>query len=451
MTVKIGKNVISREHISALLRDDELVVMHKFIVRTGRKAHRHSLRGTGGRPECNVKRGKHRRRVVLFSAAVLGIFFKMRTVGFGTGYRPIFADDLLMVEVHARDPHIAVSIDLHEETLREFILVEHRGIARHVLILSGFDRHISDRAAAKRGKSGLHDAARIVQREMQMSAERHGLRIFVQNLRQILGIPIGAEIAAVYGVVDHRMREDEYELIRVFRRHLRERLVEPFQRVIGKGDRILRRRKHRDHMEAVDHAVTVAHTRKRFCIDIRQEIIVAEQRVDIFRLRRGIRRPPALDVMISGRVDHRNLGGRKYALINGLEIICLLIFPAVTGVDDVSYCEYGIKTVRVVEKSLRLQLLQCALKFFRNRIRRAVHNVHVADRGKRKYDIVGIKLLLIRLEICIQQFFKLLLHVFPCFVDNLLNFLILPADRGVDESLHLLGGHIRRQRLSDNF
>lgn len=118
-------------------------------------------------------------------------------------------------------------------------------------------------------------------------------------------------------------------------------------------------------MEAVDHAVTVARTRKRFCVNIRQEIIVAEQLVDVFRFRRGIRRPPALDVMVSGRVDHRNLSRREHALINGFEIICLFVFSAVTGVDDVTYCEYGIKAVRIVEESLCFQLLQGTLKFFR--------------------------------------------------------------------------------------
>ena len=162
-----------------------------------------------------------------------------------------------MIEVHAGDAHVAVPVNLHKQALRELILVVHRGGTRHIFISAVLDRHIADRSASERGKSRLHNAPRIIQREMQMSAKCHDLRIFRENVGNVTRCPIGSEIASVYGSLDHRMRQHENELIGILFCDLSKRLIQPCFCGLRIGDGTRRLRNHRNHMEAVHHAMPV--------------------------------------------------------------------------------------------------------------------------------------------------------------------------------------------------
>ena len=233
---------------------------------------------------------------------------------------------------------------------------------------------------------------------MQMSAESHDLIVFRENIREILRIPhicdarieIGTEVAAVHGVVDHRMREDNHKLIRIFFCDLGERFIQPLLCGVRIGHRIGADRQKRDHMEAVHDTVAVALVGKRVFVDIGKEIILAEDIVEILGRENRASRP--CNVVVAGHEDHRRFRRRKCLLIDGLVILHLAVFAAVAArIDQVSHGKHRIKTVLVVDQRLLFELGKCVFQFFGSRIRRAVRDMHIADRGKGKHNAVGIK------------------------------------------------------------
>ena len=226
--------------------------------------------------------------VVFGITAVFAVGGQMRAVGGRMSDLPRRVDGGLVIEVHAVEAHIAVFVDLTDQTLRKFEFILHGGQRSHVFIAAVLDRHIADGAAADGRERRLHNASGIVEREVQMSAEGDDLIVFGEDVGQIARDPhilkrgalLSAEGASVDGVVDHGVRQNDDVSVRIFGRDLRERFVEPILRCLRVGNLGVRHGEKCDDVIAVYHAMTVALRCQNILINVLQEVIGAEHFVE---------------------------------------------------------------------------------------------------------------------------------------------------------------------------
>lgn len=133
---------------------------------------------------------KYRWLIVSFVGAGACIYGKVGIVAFRVRNDPLFTDFGLLFEIQPCEAHISCGGKLHEKPLRQLKAVRNEtgrgGLGKAV----GFHAEIAHSSGADGGKFRLHDASRIVQREMQVSAENDGLRILRQNIRKLLPSPM---------------------------------------------------------------------------------------------------------------------------------------------------------------------------------------------------------------------------------------------------------------------
>ena len=331
--------------------------------------------------------GKDGGGIVFGIASVFSVCGQMRAVGGRMGDLPRRVDRSFVVEVHAIEAHIAVLVDLTDQTLRKFEFILHRGQRSHVFIATVLDRHIADGAATDGRERGLHNASGIVEREVQMSTEGDDLIVFGEDVGQIAcdphilerGALLSAERASVDGIVDHGMRQNDDVSVRIFGRDLCERFVEPSLRCLCVGNLGVRYGEKRDDVIAVHHAMTVALRCQNILVNVLQEVIGTEHFVEDIGVDLRFRAP--MHVVVADREDHGHFLRIENAFVNLFINADLLEFAAVAacvdqvtdGEDRVNASEFLDLRERVCEKSLVSA-------------RVVVAHMNVADRGKRKND-----------------------------------------------------------------
>ena len=359
--------------------------------------------------------------IVFGITAVFSVGGQMSAVTRRMGDLPRRIDRGFVVEVHAVDTHIAVFVDLADQTLRKFKFVLHRRQRSHVFIIAVFDRHIADGAATDGRERGLHNASGIVEREVQMSAEGDDLIIFGKNVGQIARYPhilerragFSAERASVNGVVDHGVCQNDHVSIGIFGRDLRESLIQPIFRCLRVGYVGIRDGKKRDDVIAVDHTMTVALRFQRVTVNVLQKVIGTEHFVELVSI--DFRFCAPVYVMVADREDHGHFLRIKNAFVNLFINVDLFEFTAVTacvdqvtdGEDRVDASEFLDLCERVREKGFVTAGV-------------VVAHMNVADRGKRKNDFGFI-------ECIFHKRFLSACHKQVCFYLILYQFLHTPS------------------------
>jgi len=237
----------------------------------------------------------------------------------------------------------------------------------------------------------LHDTAGVVERKVQVSAERDDLIIFGKNVGDVARYPhigqcgagLSAERASVDGVVDHGVREDEYIGVWICLRDLREGFVQPDLGLLREGDVGIGNGKKCQNMVAADDTVTVALRGKDFRIYVGEKIVLSEHPVQNIGVCFGLCTP--FDVVIADGVYHGRFLGIENAFVDALIIVHLLVFAAVAAcVDQIACHENGVDAVRL---DLQKRVFKIALVAFVG----VVADMDITDRGKGECDLVFIE------------------------------------------------------------
>lgn len=331
--------------------------------------------------------GKNGRGIVFREAAVLAVRGQMRAVGGRVSKLPRRVKGGLVVEVHAVESHISVFVDLTDESLRKLEFVLHGRQRSHVFIAAVLDRHVADGAATDGGKRGLHDAAGVVEGEMQVSAENDDLIVFGKNVRYVArdphilerGAGLSAERASVYSIVDHGMRQNDDVGVRIFGGDLRQRAVEPILRCLRIGNVRIRHGEQREDMIAVHDAMAVALRFQNIHVNVLLEVIGAEHFVELRGFCFRFRAP--MHVVIADGEDHGHFLRIENAFIYFFINVDLFEFAAVAArVDEVADGEDRVNAAEFLDLLERVR----EKGFVASGI--VVAHMNVADRGERKND-----------------------------------------------------------------
>ena len=367
------------------------IVVREFIVLCGGEFDGGDLSLLVGFDEGDADFGERGCLIVFGEAAILAVFFQMSAVACRIGDLPRGVDGRFIVEIHAVDSHIAVFVDLTEQTLRKFVFILHRRCACHIDVAAVLDRHIVDGAATEGSELGLHDAAGIVEREMQMSAERNDLIVFGKNIGDITrdphigqrGAGLSAERASVDGVVDHGVRKDQHVRIGICRRDFGKRFVKPSLGRFREGDVGIGDGEECQNVIAADHTVAVAFCGKDIPVDVGEEIILSEHTVENVGMNFRVCAP--FDVMVTDGVYHGCYLGIENGFVNPFIIVHLLVLAAVAAcIDQVTCDENGVDTAL-------LELRECACEIVFVAFVRVVADVNVTDRRKGERDLIFVE------------------------------------------------------------
>ena len=390
--VEIGKDLYCFERfVRGSVFELQRIVVRKLVILCGGEFDGGNLSFLVGFDEGDADFGECGCGVVFGEAAILAVFFQVCAVACRIGDLPRGVDGRFVVEIHAIDSHIAVFVDLAEQTLRKFVFVLHRRRACHVDVAAVLDRHIVDGAATKGSELGLHDAAGIVERKMQMSAERNDLIIFGKNIGDITRDPhisqcragLSAERASVDGIIDHGVREDQHIRIGVCRRDFSKRFVKPSLGRFREGDVGIGDGEECQNVIASNHAVAVTFCGKDILVDVGEEIILSEHTVENVGMDFRVCAP--FDVMVADGVYHGRYLGIENGFVNPFIIVHLLVLAAVAAcIDQVACDENGIDAAF-------LELCERACEIVFVTFVRIVADVNIADRRKGERDLIFVE------------------------------------------------------------
>ena len=390
--VEIGKDPYGFERFArGSVFELKRIVVRKFVILCGGEFDGSDLSLFIGFDEGDADFGEGGSLVVFGEAAILAVFFQVRAVACRIGDLPRRIDGRFIIEIHAVDSHIAVFVDLTEQALRKFIFVLHCGCACHVDVATVLDRHIVDGAATEGSELGLHNAAGIVEREVQMSAERNDLIIFGKNIGDITrdphigqrGAGLSAERASVDGVVDHGVREDQHVGVGICLGDFGKRFVKPSFGCFRKGDVGIGDGEERQDVIAANHTVAVALRGKDILVHVCEEIILSEHSVENIGLNFRFRTP--FDVMVADGENHGCYLGVENGFINPFIVVHLLIFAAVAAcIDQVARNKDGVNAtfLELCERTYEIVFVTFV---------RVISDMNIADCRKGERDLIFIE------------------------------------------------------------